>query len=81
MRFLILIFLGYLLFRIIRGVLGSGRRVEKSEDGGPIDEMVQDPYCKTYIPLRDAKRHIIKGTELFFCSKECAEKFKKSVKK
>ena len=81
MRFLILIFLGYLLFRIIKGVLGAGTQVEQSENGGPIDEMVQDPYCKTYIPLRDARRYVINGTEFFFCSKECAEKFKKSINK
>ncbi|MEE4352081.1 MAG: YHS domain-containing protein [Desulfatiglans sp.] len=80
MRFLVLILLGYLFFRIIKGFLGIGRQFERRDDGGAIDEMVQDPQCKMYIPLRDARREVIKGREFYFCSKECAQEFKKGVK-
>ena len=37
-----------------------------------IDEMVQDPLCKTYIPLRESVKRTIDGQELFFCSDACA---------
>jgi uncharacterized protein len=75
MRLIILALLGYLLYRLIRGVFKSGQKISRTENGGVIDEMVQDPVCKTYIPLRDAQRRIIDGREYFFCSEECADRF------
>jgi len=75
MRLIILAVLGYLLYRLIRGLFKSGKKISKAGNGGVIDEMVQDPVCKTYIPLRDARRRVIGGREYFFCSKECADKF------
>ena len=79
MRFIILVFLIYLLYRLVRGFLGLGKKLERSEEGGTIDEMVQDPFCKIYVPIRDAKRRVIHGREYFFCSDECADKFKKQI--
>ena len=75
MRLIIFAILAYLLYRILRGFFGSGQKIEKTKNGGVIDEMVRDPFCKTYIPLRDAKRTVIDGKEYFFCSKECANRF------
>jgi len=80
MRIIILALLGYLLYRILKVFFLSGKRLKKSRNGGPIDEMVQDPFCQTYIPLRDTQRKIINGKEYFFCSKECADKFEKTMK-
>ena len=79
MRLLIFAFLAYLLYRVIKGVLSSGQRPIRRNDRGTIDELVQDPLCKTYIPLRDAFTRTIGGKEYFFCSKECADKFEKDV--
>ena len=43
---------------------------------GEIDDvMVQDPFCKVYFPKRDAHRLRYDGTELYFCSEECKNKF------
>ncbi|RLA92514.1 MAG: transcriptional regulator [Deltaproteobacteria bacterium] len=75
MRLIILALLGYLLYRLVRGLFQQGKRITRTENGGIVDEMVQDPVCKTYIPLRDAQRRVIGGREYFFCSKECADKF------
>jgi YHS domain-containing protein len=75
MRLLIFAFLAYLLYRVIRGVLSSGQRPVSRDDRVTIDEMVQDPLCKTYIPFRDALRRTIAGKEYFFCSSECADRF------
>jgi YHS domain-containing protein len=80
MRLIILLLLGYLLYRLVRGVFKSGQRITRNDKGGVIDEMVQDPVCKTYIPLRDAQRRIVGGREYFFCSKECADKFESETK-
>ena len=75
MRLLFLAFLAYVLYRLIKGVLSSGRRPQKHDERGSIDEMVQDPMCKTYIPLRDAQRRVLSGKEYFFCSRDCADRF------
>jgi YHS domain-containing protein len=45
-----------------------------------VDEMVQDPFCKTYIPRREAVRRRVGGQEHFFCSEECARKFEAQEK-
>ena len=78
-RFLILLLLAYLFFRIVKAVfnlLGGGQELKRGRDDGKvIDEMVQDPSCQTYIPRREAIRKVIGGQEYFFCSKECAQEF------
>ena len=74
-RFIILGLLGYLLYRTVKGVFGSNKEIDRSVDGGVIDEMVQDPFCKTYIPRRESIKRVIDGNEYHFCSDECASKF------
>ena len=51
MRLLIFAFLAYVLYRVIKGVLSSGHRPVSRNERGSVDEMVQDPLCKTYIPV------------------------------
>ncbi|MCF8145413.1 MAG: YHS domain-containing protein [Deltaproteobacteria bacterium] len=80
MRFLILILLAYVAYRLVRRFLGPvqhppDQHTEPSPEGGLIDEMVQDPYCKTYIPKRTAVRRVVAGREYFFCSEACADRF------
>ena len=74
-RLIILALLLYLLYRVVKGVLGAGRKGRTRRPDGVIDEMVQDPFCKTYVPLRDAYRRVINGEEHFFCGKACADRF------
>ena len=76
MKLLIFAFLAYLLYRLVKGVFGPRQEIDKGMNGGVIDEMVQDPYCETYIPRRDSVMRHIEGKEYFFCSTECASKFK-----
>jgi len=81
MRLLILIFLAFLLYRVVRKYMPPlGQKTEHSAGDGPVAEMVQDPSCMTYIPRRSAQRKVVGGKEFFFCSKECAEKFEKEMK-
>lgn len=79
-KFLILIFLVFLIYRVARKYMYLGQKTEQSPGEGSVDEMVQDPSCMTYIPRRGAQRKIVGGKEFFFCSKECAEKFEKEMK-
>ena len=83
LRLLILAALVYLLYRMLRKVLagvGGGNpnlKTGSPSGTGPINEMIQDPVCKTYIPRADAERRFIGGREQLFCSKECAERFER----
>ena len=77
MRLLILVLLIYVLYRIVRKFLASGPKYEKTTPGREVDELVQDPFCKTYVPLREAEKRVIDGKEYFFCSRECADKYLK----
>ena len=80
LRLLILIFLIYFLYRLLRGLLTQGRKPEETDERGIVNEMVQDPHCKTYIPMRDAKKRVIDGQAYFFCSDECATQFENEKK-
>ncbi|MBW2063957.1 MAG: YHS domain-containing protein [Deltaproteobacteria bacterium] len=75
MKLLIYAILAYVLYRIFRVFLGPGKKIDRGKEGGVIDEMVQDPFCKTYIPKRDSIKRNIEGQEYFFCSEECASRF------
>jgi YHS domain-containing protein len=79
-RLLVLGALGYVGYRVIKGVFGSSKRLDHSMNGGVIDEMVQDPQCKTYIPRREAQTRVINGQRYFFCGNACADKFEKEMK-
>jgi YHS domain-containing protein len=75
MRLLILIALAYLAYRVVKLLFRSKKEIRRGPSGGVVDEMVQDPVCKTYIPRREAIRRRIGGREYFFCSEACASRF------
>jgi len=79
-RLVFIIILVYILFRLVKSTFGSGDKPLKGKKQGVFDEMVQDPLCKTYIPFRESVRRVINRKELFFCSKECADKFESGNK-
>ena len=74
-KLLFFVIIGYILFRLLRTVFGSNRELKRTREGGVIDEMVQDPYCETYIPKRESVKRVVGGEQHFFCSRECADKF------
>lgn len=48
---------------------------ETAKNGEQSDDMVKDPVCQTYIPKSLAIRQTRAGTQVYFCSEECAAKF------
>jgi YHS domain-containing protein len=70
----ILIFLAlYYLFRfLMKGMFSLQKR---KSNGSEPEELVQDPYCQTYIPIRSALRKRIKGRDYYFCNQDCLNKF------
>jgi len=75
LRLVIIVILIYILYRLIRGFFVQSGKISRGRADGVIDEMVQDPFCKTYIPRREAVRRVLENKEIFFCSKECADRF------
>ena len=74
-RIIFLAVLAYILYRLVKGVFSARTKIDRRKPGGVIDEMVQDPFCGTYIPRRESVRRVIAGQEHLFCSDECADKF------
>lgn len=79
-RYLILFILFAILYHFLRSMIRglfapSGRRTKPREESLPSEELVQDPFCRTYVPIRSALRRKVDGRELFFCSRECAERY------
>ncbi len=79
MRFLFLAILAFLLYRLVKGVFASGKKIKRGDNGAIFDDMIQDPLCEAYIPRRESVKKVVKGRELFLC-KNCADKFESEGK-
>jgi YHS domain-containing protein len=71
--FVFLLLLGYtILHYLIKDM--PVRRKKLSRESEP-EELVQDPYCKTYVPKRTAVRKRVEGRDYYFCNRECLRMF------
>lgn len=75
--FIILLFyVGYRIVRTFQQVKShevKGYRVDSTPSAG--EDLVQDPFCKTYVPKSHAIIREINGRQQYFCSRECCEKY------
>ncbi len=77
--FAILLLLFYaILHTLIKGM--SVQRKKLNRESEP-EELVQDPYCQTYIPKQSAVKKKIAGRFLYFCNHECMENYMNGTKK
>ena len=83
LRLIFIAILVYICYRLLKGLFGPSREIHKGSNtsSGMINEMVQDPFCMTYVPRREAIRRMIGGQEYHFCSNECADRFELEKKK
>ena len=51
------------------------KTVSGKETGQIDDVMIKDPYCEAYFPKRNAVHLNLNATDLYFCSKECRDKY------
>ncbi|MGD8985443.1 MAG: YHS domain-containing protein [Desulfobacteraceae bacterium] len=79
-KIIFLAVVAYILYRLVKGVFSPRTKIDRRKAGGVIDEMVQDPFCGTYIPRRESIRRVMEGEEYLFCSEECADKFALEMK-
>jgi YHS domain-containing protein len=81
-RWLILFIVGYLVYRLLKGLLTSPKIPRREPPKEIQDEMVQDPICKVYLPKRQAEMLTGPGGLIhYFCSSQCREAFIKQTKK
>ena len=79
-RFLIFFIVGYVIYKIIKSIQRGKPFVVQNDKNKTTaalgEELVEDIYCHTYIPISQACKKEIAGKEHYFCSKECSEKYK-----
>jgi YHS domain-containing protein len=74
--------LPFLLFLIVRSVLGGlfkrarGVTVQRNPEQPPSSmELKKDPVCGTYVSPATGVTKTVQGHLIYFCSKECRDKF------
>ena len=80
-RLLIIVFLLYILYKLLTGSDKRRDRVRKKSssagEGAVQDVLVEDPVCHTYIPRQQAVRLHHDKQMYYFCSNKCCEEFLK----
>ena len=78
-RLIIYITIIYILYKIIKEA--QRLRNEKRQDYklkstlSKQEDLVEDPFCHTYVPLSQAYKKEIYGIDYYFCSKQCSERY------
>jgi len=79
MRLLIILGLAYLAYRALKFWMlqnVSAKRTVVGKTTGEIDDvMIKDPFCQAYFPKRNGVHLKADGEDLYFCSKECRDRF------
>jgi uncharacterized protein len=71
---LLLLILYYVLHFLIKDMLSIRKTMDRKSEP---EELVQDPYCQTYIPKRSALKKRIAGKDYYFCDRECLKRYLK----
>ena len=71
----------YVVYRLSRFMFTPSGKISKNRPGEQSriegEDLVKDPCCGTYVPITSAHKAIMDGKTLYFCSRECLEKYKK----
>jgi uncharacterized protein len=75
-RLIFFIVLGSILYYVLHFLIRDiPSRTKKADGRDEVEELVQDPYCQTYIPKRSALKKNVAGSVLYFCGQECMERY------
>ncbi len=77
-KILILFCVAFLLYRSLRSWMfpDTSKKTVSGKATGQIDDvMIKDPFCEAYFPKRNAVHLNVKGSDLYFCSKECRDNY------
>ena len=77
-RLILFILLSFILYYILHFLIKDMPFIRKTRDRkSEPEELVQDPYCQTYIPKRSALKKRIAGMNYYFCNRECLKRYLK----
>jgi len=68
----------YLLYRVGRSLFRPSGRASlpgRHNPGG--EDLVEDPVCGSYVPEGSALKMSVNGRKVYFCSRDCLDKYKK----
>jgi YHS domain-containing protein len=79
-RFLIICALIYFSFKLIKWIFFSQVTADRDLPKHKVsaiksEDLVEDPYCHTYVPMSQAYEASIEGQTIYFCSQKCFEKY------
>jgi YHS domain-containing protein len=87
-RFLVAVIVIYLIVRLMRIIRLSYKHSRQIHSGGVDtdrsgghrtagagEDLVEDPQCKTYVPITSAFEWNENGHKIYFCSRACLEKY------
>ena len=75
-RFLLILLILYLVRILIAALRGSPRLTRPTGLRNTVrGSMVKDPVCGTYVDVTLALREKRNGTDLYFCSDACRQKY------
>lgn len=77
MRFILWLVLGYIGFRIIKGLLAERKKPDTPAVTGT--ETFQDPVCGVFVTADDATIGRINDKKVYFCSRDCLEKYREQL--
>jgi len=78
LRFILFILLFILLYNVLHFLIQNMSFIKRTMDRkSEPEELVQDPYCQTYIPKRSALKKRVAGKDYYFCNRECLKKYLK----
>jgi uncharacterized protein len=84
-RFILTVIIVYLFYRFVSRLLSSGRKINRDSSAKSVkgrgEDLVEDPFCHTYVPIGDARRETVDGKTVYFCSRECFEKYETVLSK
>lgn len=79
MRLLLWLILGYIGYRIIKGFLA--KRDDPAVKPLKDTEAFQDPVCGVYVSAEDATVGRLEGEKIYFCSRECLDKYQEKLQR
>jgi len=74
-RLIFLIILLFILYYVLYAFMKYPSLRKKVNRRDEPEELVQDPYCRTYIPKGSAVKKRIDGKDCYFCNPDCLRKY------
>ena len=74
-RLIFLIVVVFVLYYVLYFLIKDPSLRKKVNRRDEPEELVQDPYCQTYVPKGSAVKKRIAGKDRYFCNPECLRKY------